>query len=380
MKILVFDTEIEGHHLEYINHVYTKALTDKNNEYVFVIPEKFNELKTNLIWEFSDKVSFDLLSAEECNRCNQKSLLKASWNKTITLKQRIKKNHVSHVFLVVLIHFLPFLPILIHNIKISGIIYQIYLYKWTELNAIQKILELIKYKLITKSKLFSNVYILNDHSASVYLNKKYSTSKFNYLPDPIVAQNIRPVNVRDKLNIPPFSKVFLHFGSLTKRKGTLEILKAIQLIPEEDANQYTFIFAGKISDDINSDFIRLYDILKSKVKILVFNYFCDYLFIANLCYSSDYLLIPYYNSAQSSGVLGYASLFGIPVIGPAENLLGKLIRKNRLGLTIKDIEPDSIYIGIQYAIQRKVRINDKYLMDHQIQNFSTKIINEYSNL
>ena len=51
---------------------------------------------------------------------------------------------------------------------------------------------------------------------------------------------------------------------------------------------------------------------------------------------ADYILIPYKNTAQSSGVISYASQFCVPVIGPAEGLLGNLIRKFDMGLCIEN--------------------------------------------
>ena len=44
-KVLIYDDEIFGHHLEYIHHIHERAVLEQDMEFVFVCPEKFLELK-----------------------------------------------------------------------------------------------------------------------------------------------------------------------------------------------------------------------------------------------------------------------------------------------------------------------------------------------
>ena len=39
-RIMVFDSEIGGHHLEYIHHVYEEALKHEENEFFFLLYPK----------------------------------------------------------------------------------------------------------------------------------------------------------------------------------------------------------------------------------------------------------------------------------------------------------------------------------------------------
>ena len=54
-------------------------------------------------------------------------------------------------------------------------------------------------------------------------------------------------SIREKLGIQDSGYVYLHFGGLTERKGTLEILKAIMITDEKTLSNKSFVFAGKNS-------------------------------------------------------------------------------------------------------------------------------------
>ena len=57
MRYLVFDSKIEGHHLEYIHHLYDKARTMTNDDFVFYLNEKFLTIKDKMAWQevFNDR-------------------------------------------------------------------------------------------------------------------------------------------------------------------------------------------------------------------------------------------------------------------------------------------------------------------------------------
>lgn len=43
MKCLIYDNGLSGHHLEYLYNIHQAVATDSRNEYIFAIPESFNE-------------------------------------------------------------------------------------------------------------------------------------------------------------------------------------------------------------------------------------------------------------------------------------------------------------------------------------------------
>ena len=95
-------------------------------------------------------------------------------------------------------------------------------------------------------------------------------------------------------------------------------------------------------DDIHDAFFRKIGELQKSVNIRVYDKFCSNEFLADLCKTSDVILLPYASTCQSSGVLGHAAYYGKPVIGPAEGLVGKIIRKRGLGIAIEHITPQTL--------------------------------------
>ena len=184
---------------------------------------------------------------------------------------------------------------------------------------------------------------MNDHDSAETFNKLYHTDKFQFLPDPVPSVDRSKVHdIRKELNIPQDKKVFLHFGGLSDRKGTLDILDAIGLCSKEDLADKTFIFAGHQSKNLEPLFSARYNFVKDKAQILVFNEFCSYDFLYNLCYTCDVILMPYHLTDLSSGVLGYASVFNKPVVGPSDGLIGRLIRQYNFGLALDEISAKSL--------------------------------------
>lgn len=58
-----------------------------------------------------------------------------------------------------------------------------------------KILDILKYYILSKCSVFEIVYILNDYSSARLLNQKFYCSKFTYLPDPYVNVNVGDAGV-----------------------------------------------------------------------------------------------------------------------------------------------------------------------------------------
>ena len=222
--------------------------------------------------------------------------------------------------------------------------------------------------------MFDKVYLLNDRIAPIYLNKKFKTNVFNYLPDPFVPLSIdKKRNLRKEFNIPVEKIICFHFGALTARKGTLELLEAITYAQESTLNMCCFIFAGEIFDDIKETFYHLIQQAEKRTQIIVFDKFCDYDFIGSLCLASDYIMIPYKDSEQSSGVIGYAAQFKIPVVGPGEGLLGKLIKRNNLGFALKDTTVPELTNFINNIENCNFCYKTNYIQNNTISNFLNTI-------
>jgi hypothetical protein len=212
------------------------------------------------------------------------------------------------------------------------------------------------------------IYTLNDVGSAKRLNDIYQTANFYYLPDPVPSINKECVkNVRQDLGIKPSDKMYLHFGGLSERKGTLVILEAITKMNPDELSDKVFVFAGVIYDRLKERFYALKKTLDKKARIIVYDEYCPYALINDLCESCDVILIPYQNTSQSSGVIGYASFFNKPVIGPSRGLLGRLVKEYDMGATLDEINADSI----RKAVCKKVPAHScNYHKSHTVSDFT----------
>lgn len=372
-RILIFDTEVTGHHIEYIHHLLIKANLS-NDEYIFYLPQQFEEVKgDNMVWSHNKNVSFKFFNLQE--NINECSMLVTSYKKCKLLSRALKRFDVTHIFLITLIAYIPFLPIFISkNVKVSGIIYQIYLYRWKCSSFILKILDVLKYLVLSYSKCIDKIYILNDEASTRIFNHIYNSNKYTFLVDPYVPINAKEVDL-DYLSIKTNNTKYFHFGALSERKGTLEILKAIKILKPEIQKNSTFIFAGKVNKVIKDEFYSLISEIKSlgNCQIIVIDKFCDYNLIAELCKHSDMLLIPYKAVSQSSGVIGYAAQYNTPVLAPSRGLIGKLVRKYKLGYVINEVNSKGIAEFINKGYIYKQDVPTDYLTVNNVHNFINTI-------
>lgn len=346
-RCLLFDTTISGHRIEYLHHIYMEMITRKGSFYVIVVPEKFKDVKNVYEWPVSINVSFDFIPSSLVKNLENRNLLLSAFKKTRVLREYVKKHQSDKLFLIDLMPYIPFLPLFINrSTRVYGIIYRIYLYDWNSSSWCGKLVENIKYRLISGKNCIQKVFILNDAMSARMLNKLYDTDKFDFLSDPFNDTGYIPSDLRCKLGILDSQKVFLHFGGLSRRKGTLEILKAMTLLTDHERTDTFFIFAGKVYSDIHEEFYRMVEMLKSECNIKVFDEFCRIELVADFCCTCDAILIPYSNTSQSSGILGYAAFYGKPVISPSQGLLGKIVKKYHLGICLNEVTPRSIATAV----------------------------------
>ncbi len=367
-NILIFDYELDGHYLEYIHHLYEGATRDKANNYIIALPEGFST-KGQLTWHQSDNIKFHVFR----KLILPQNKVMRSFELAKFAKRIARQYNVDEIFFVTLMNMLPGVALITKSsIKMSGIIYLIYLYRWKESNIKLKFEDSVKYLFLSKRKQFKTIFLLNDKVAPKYLNRKFKTKVFQYLPDPfmpIEAGNLP--DIRTAFNIPASNIVYLHMGTMSVRKGTLKILDAIELIEEKDLINKTFIFAGKISPDIKNEFYKKFAEQQKRVQLLCFDQFCDYSFLGALCKAANYLLLPYENTSMSSGIIGYGAQFKKPVVVPGSGLLGKLVRRGKLGYLLKENSKNEIANFVRKSDMNLYPIEkaEEYLKRNTVDNF-----------
>lgn len=371
-RILIYDTSIEGHHMEYLHHIYM-ATDGVNAKFVFAIPDRFQSLKDKMKWPVRQNVTFDLIPELELSKTNG-GYFKERWNKARLAAKYIRKHEADEVFYLELVVQFPFLPLFApKDVKVSGILYRLVPYEWKRLSLITKIKDAIEVNVIGRSKLVKAPMCLNDNSCACYYNKLFKTNKFIPVVDPIKPLNYQPKSIRKDLGAGTNDKIILHFGGMTMRKGTLTLLEAACSMSEDQLKSKVFVFAGKVGNDIKAQFDRYISELQAKCRVVKYEGFCAYELLADLCYSCDCIVVPYRNTSYSSGVIGDAAQYQKTVVGPGDGLLGKLIRRNRLGITMKENKPAALVAILVRAEAYLLRPNN-YSQKETVEVFSKTVI------
>lgn len=376
MRKMLFETMLSGHRMEYIHHIYMGMIEHPSDEYVIVVPKEFEEKKGLYDWPKVDNICFKFIEEENASANDDNGLLKESFSKTKLLRKYVLQEQPESVFLISLMAYIPFLPLLIpKSVNVSGILYKIYLYRWSKSSWKTKIGDVLKFLLISGRNCIKTVFVLNDAPSAQVFNKLYHTKKFRYITDPYNVLHYKPINLRDELAIPKNNNVFLHFGGLSRRKGTLVILEAIKLMNEEVRKTCTFIFAGRVYSPIHDEFYSHIKELTTNCNIIVFDEFVSNERLADLCVTCDFILAPYSNTIQSSGVLGHAANYERPVIGPANGLVGKLIRRNQLGIAMKDI--NSVELARVMSEVKPHKLQSSYKSTITVRSFIDTIFDSF---
>lgn len=363
---IIFDYQLNGHNIEYIHHLYEGASLDTSTKYIFSLPEEFNEVKHFMQWPVAENIEFDLYRLSDVKSIRP---IVTAWKSSLYLRKLVKKTGAEEIILVWMMAVLPFIGYLIpKGVKVSGIVYNIYLYLWKQYGIIGKVSNVLKYWFLTHSKNINKVFILNDNSAVCKLNRLWKTDKYRYLPDPYVPFSEDVIkDLRDELCINADKTICLHLGAMSFKKGTLTVLDIIENSDEEQLKNYAFVFAGKIYPDIKDRFYDKVAKLKEKVQIVVKDDFLPYETMGSMVYTCDKVILPYTRIDASSGSIAYASQFGKTVYAPNKGLLGKLVRKYGIGVVMDEFHD----INSICEVSRKI---NTYCQSHRVDKFNKVIL------
>lgn len=372
MDTIVFDTSVDGHHLEYLHHIYCLCCKDNSSKFVFVIPQSFNAVKIFLDWPVANNIVMDYITSEEKDAISYSSTPKAT-QKVLSniINARCRKHNIYHVFSNMLIGMVPFAPLFLNRkVKLSGIIYDIYDYQQERHpSIISKFPMYVCYQIISHCPIYRNIMLLNDKDAPSRLNKHFQTKKFLYIPDPYIPLPTPTCDMYQTLQIPQEKKIFAHIGSMSKRKGTMLCLNAIDTLSDKVLSNAVFIFAGHFGH-FGDEFYERLKSVNPMAQIIIHDEFCPFEYLANICSVADYILLPYLETERSSGILGYAAQFNTPVIGPSSGLIGKLIKEYGLGIQLEVCNESYLADAITFAINNELHISsNNYCAEHTVDSF-----------
>ena len=395
LNTIIYDLEISGHHLEYIHHIITyfnsNCQVDRSKYYFLLHPEFMKSATDMMDAELLNDVNIIPITRKEYisifGNDNTKNIsLFKSLNAIKVLKQYAKHIKADYCIALDMDLIIKGMSISrISNIQIRGIWFKptaripttsirSKLIKYSKLIMIKSVLILNKY---------SEIYVLNDEYTKDQLNKSTHTNQFHTLPDPVYIfdENSDGI-VSCGESLEKGKMVFLLFGSLSYRKGTLHILDIIiSKLSLNVLSRIQFFFVGKVDKTISAQFYQKIKAIKNSgiASVVVVDKFIEYSQISHYFQISDYVLMPYLKFYGSSGVLNYAAYFEKPVITGADGLICDLVKKYNLGITTKLDEMSLSELISKLSIPSPIRkknnrLSSEYLQSQLPEVFSRKLL------
>lgn len=179
-----------------------------------------------------------------------------------------------------------------------------------------------------------------------------AAAKVRYVPD---FGEIRGVGTRADcraaLGISDKARVLLVYGSLTSRKGIVQLLDA--LAHPTAPRELIVILAGVASEEIRTvleaPFVKN---MRDKHQVVARLFFHDDADEYLVFRAADFVWLGYSKGSYgSSGVLCQAVSAGLPVVAMEQGLIGHLVRTHRLGATVNPHEGASIVAGLRKVLE-----------------------------
>ena len=186
-----------------------------------------------------------------------------------------------------------------------------------------------------------------------YLNRVQSATKIVHLSDPVEIENQSATpsrELKDSLGIESGRLVLLVFGSLTPRKGILQILEALSLVSHQLCGHLCLLLVGSIAAPFQSKLDRALDKVQKSlpIQIITHYHYVAQAEIQNYFQLADVVLTLYQGHVGMSGILVRAAAAQKPVLATNYGLMGELTRRYQLGLDLDPSDPQEIARGLQY--------------------------------
>jgi len=366
-RILVFDLSIHGHHAAYIKHLIRYwSESELNGELFVVVSPRFFEAHSDVIQLAaafdSSRVNFIAIGSEEeavlssrQSRFGRVFRNLREWN---LLQKYAKVLAATHCLLMYLdtcelplvlgaklpclfsgIYFRP----TFHYSRLTG-----YTADWKE--RLQQWRERLFLSRTLNHPKMRSLFCL-DPFVIKYLNPPTSAD-IVALPDPVETTLLKDTDsqaMRNELAIDPDRIVFLLFGSFeAERKGIYQFLAALLLLPDELARKVCLLVAGNAGSEEQIRIREQIDLVSKRRPVQVitrFEFLSDKL-VKQYFQLTDVALALYQRHVGMSGILLLAAAAQKPVLSAGYGLMGELVRRYQLGLTVDSTSVEDIKSGL----------------------------------
>jgi glycosyltransferase involved in cell wall biosynthesis len=188
------------------------------------------------------------------------------------------------------------------------------------------------------------------------LNRLGSSSKVMHLADPISIPQKKDHDsrrLREEMGIAPHRKTFFMFGTINGRKGIYQLLEAVALLSQPLHEKLCIIVAGKVSPSEQEKVAAAIAAARAsapQVQIIEKFEFLSDDDMQKYFEMSDVILAIYQKHVGMSGILLQAAAYQKPVLGSNYGLMGEVINRYRLGLSIDSAVSQEVADGLEKCV------------------------------
>jgi glycosyltransferase involved in cell wall biosynthesis len=353
-SVLIFEPEPEGHSEEWLRHLigYAREHEHHSTVWIAVAPELFASLAVELRGAAGDRVRLLPLKKTEAKLCRHRWLTVSSLARWRTARRYAARTRAKAV------HFLSIdllaLPLALRfpwgDRSVSGVLFRpsthyrlLGRYEPTTGERLRDVRKELLYRLMLSRSTLRRVLTIDPYFEAFAGRFYRQGAKVRSVADP--ADSIRTVSIdsaRLAAKFPRARVLFLFFGHLTERKGTLVLLDALRLLPADVASRAAVMLVGKVDPSIDDAVRMKMETLQATRPALLChleNRRVEYAEIEALTRRADVVLAPYQRFVGSSGVLLWAARLGKPLLTQDFGVLGSLVREYGLGLAVDCTKP-----------------------------------------
>jgi glycosyltransferase involved in cell wall biosynthesis len=163
--------------------------------------------------------------------------------------------------------------------------------------------------------------------------------KITPLPDPVTMPRPSTASsraaARARFAIPPERIAALHFGQVSRRKDIASLMAAIERMTPSRLQRLSLLIAGpRVLSEAPDLEVRLDRLRRLGVQIVFHPGFVAEELAQALFEAADVVLVAYHRHIGMSGVLLRAAAHGRPVLSQRDGLMGQLVCRHRLGVTV----------------------------------------------
>lgn len=392
MKILIIETEIDGHYISlYLKNIVREILSRKI-ESLTIITKKSVIVDENYKFFKNKKINtFYIRDIKKPKKYNFLSLLIYQIRYYFNIKKcfnTISKNKkFDLVYVNTLDHFDKALSIFgspFKKVNFYGLFNHIRFhlsYFKLERNFLFSYFYEILFRRILKIKYLKNIFVVDDY-IKTYLdiqnvdnNKIIKVNEASNTHNTFISKK-KEIAFRKKYLLTKNDFVILVYGAIRKDKGIKYLINSV--ISNNFNKKIKIIIAGKCDSKTLNDIKQFQKLSnKSNFEIIVFNYFIDENFQNILFSASNLVWIGYTRYYGSSGVYYLAGHMKRPVIINNKGTLYNLNKKYKIGVATDVTDPKKVCHSINFIMiyglryyknnfKQFININKKNIFSKQI--------------